>query len=412
MGRVIVFCCLLLNCLGNSLLAEPIKIGLSYPRTGNYKAEGLELHRGALMAVEAINGNGGLLGRPVQLLTRNSASRAQKARNNVERFARQGAQMVFGGATSEEAIAAGMRARELGLLYFATLSYANEVTGREGHRYLFRESSSALMSARVLGEYLGWHMPRQRYHYIVVDDTWGRSIESELRATTGSQDRARHGRSALPSSTAMRQHYLDALNKAAASDADILVLALLGEDLLRSMRLAHNLGLHTRMQIIVPHLSKSIVQQAGPKVMQGVIGTESWTWQVPSQENSPTGQAFVDDYIRQHREYPDSAAASAYAIVQQWADAVRRSASLDSEKLISALENHSYSLLKGPQQWRAFDHQNMQSIYAVRVKTRSQIMQDPLKQDYFEIIHRMDGEAAAPSHDEWQQERGEQLTLQ
>jgi ABC-type branched-subunit amino acid transport system substrate-binding protein len=412
MGRVIVFCCLLLNCLGNSLLAEPIKIGLSYPRTGNYKAEGLELHRGALMAVEAINGNGGLLGRPVQLLTRNSASRAQKARNNVTRFARQGAQMVFGGATSEEAIAAGKRARELGLLYFATLSYANEVTGREGHRYLFRESSSALMSARVLGEYLGWHMPRQRYHYIVVDDTWGRSIESELRATTGSQDRARHGRSALPSSAAMRQHYLDALNKAAASDAQILVLALLGEDLLRSMRLAHNLGLHTRMQIIVPHLSKSIVQQAGPKVMQGVIGTEAWTWQVPAQENSPAGQAFVEDYIRQHREYPDSAAASAYAIVQQWADAVRRSASLDSERLIRALEDHRYTLLKGPQQWRAFDHQNVQSIYAVRVRTRSQIMQDPLKQDYFEIIHRMSGEAATPSHDEWQQERGEQLTLQ
>lgn len=411
MARITLICCLLLGCLGNSLQAEPIKIGLSYPRTGNYKTEGLELHRGALMAVDAINSNGGLLGRPVQLLTRNSASRAQNARNNVERFARQGAQMVFGGATSEEAIAAGKRARQLGLLYFATLSYANEVTGREGHRYLFRESNSALMSARVLGEYLGWHMPRQRYHYIIVDDTWGRSIESELRATTGSQDRARHGRSALPSSSALRRHYLDALHKAAASDAEILVLALLGEDLRHTMRLAHNLGLHTRMQIIVPHLSKSIVQQAGPKVMQGVIGTESWTWQIPAQEKSPAGQAFVDDYIRQHGEYPDSAAASAYSIVQQWADAVRRSASLDSEKLIQALENHRYSLLKGPQQWRAFDHQNVQSIYAIRVKPRSQIMQDPLKQDYFEIIHQMSGEAAAQSHDDWQQERGEDLVL-
>ncbi|MNQ65323.1 Leucine-, isoleucine-, valine-, threonine-, and alanine-binding protein precursor [compost metagenome] len=411
MARITLICCLLLGCLGNSLQAEPIKIGLSYPRTGNYKTEGLELHRGALMAVDAINSSGGLLGRPVQLLTRNSASRAQNARNNVERFARQGAQMVFGGATSEEAIAAGKRARQLGLLYFATLSYANEVTGREGHRYLFRESNSALMSARVLGEYLGWHMPRQRYHYIIVDDTWGRSIESELRATTGSQDRARHGRSALPSSSALRRHYLDALHKAAASDAEILVLALLGEDLRHTMRLAHNLGLHTRMQIIVPHLSKSIVQQAGPKVMQGVIGTESWTWQIPAQEKSPAGQAFVDDYIRQHGEYPDSAAASAYSIVQQWADAVRRSASLDSEKLIQALENHRYSLLKGPQQWRAFDHQNVQSIYAIRVKPRSQIMQDPLKQDYFEIIHQMSGEAAAQSHDDWQQERGEDLVL-
>ena len=412
MGRVILFCCMLFNCLGNGLLAEPIKIGLSYPRTGNYKAEGLELHRGALMAVAAINAQGGLLGRPLQLLTRNSASRADKARGNVERFASQGARMVFGGATSEEAIAAGKRARELGLLYFATLSFAEEVTGRAGHRYLFRESNSALMSARVLGEYLGWNMPRQRYHYIVVDDTWGRSIESELRLTTGSQDRARHGRSALPASGALQRQRAEALHKAAASDAEILVLALLGEDLLHSMRLAHDLGLHKRMQIIVPHLSKSLIQQAGPKVMQGVIGTQAWTWQVPSEEQSPGGQAFVAEYIEQHREYPDSAAASAYAIVQQWAEAVRRSASLDSEKLIGALEDHSYSLLKGPQQWRAFDHQNVQSVYAVRVKARSQIMQDLLKQDYFEIIHRMDGEDAAPSQDEWQQQRGEQLTLQ
>ena len=136
MGRVIVFCCLLLNCLGNSLLAEPIKIGLSYPRTGNYKAEGLELHRGALMAVAAINGSGGLLGRPVQLLTRNSASRAQNAQANVERFAPQGAQMVFGGATSEEAIAAGQRARHLGLLNFCTRSNASAAPNRLGQRSL------------------------------------------------------------------------------------------------------------------------------------------------------------------------------------------------------------------------------------------------------------------------------------
>ncbi len=412
MPRIIVFCCLLLNCFGMHLLAEPIKIGLNYPHSGNYQAEGLELHRGALLAIADLNAGGGLLGRPVQLLTRDSASQAPIARANVDAFAAQRVQMIFGGATSEEAIAAGQRAHELGLLYFATLSYADEVTGSAGHRYLFRESNSARMSARVLGEYLGWNMPRQRYHYILVDDTWGRSIETELRASTGSQDRARHGRSALPAHAAMRNDYITALNKAAASDADILVLALIGEDLQRTLRLAHNLKLHTRMQIIVPHLSKSIVQQIGPKVMAGVIGTEAWTWQVPEQQHSASGQAFVRAYIDHYQEYPASSAASAYSIVMQWADAVRRSGSLASEPLIAALEDHSYSLLKGQQQWRAFDHQNVQNIYAVRVNSRQHIMQDPLKQDYFEIIHQMAGENAAPSLDDWQQERGDQLSLQ
>lgn len=412
MGRVIVLCCLLLNCLGNQLLAEPIKIGLNYPRTGNYKDEGLELRRGALLAVEEINRAGGVLGQPLQLLSENTASRAEQARDNVDLFADQGARMVFGGATSEEAMAAGQRARERGLLYFATLSYANEVTGREGHRYLFRESNSAWMSARVLGEYLSWHQPRQHYHYILIDDAWGRSMESALRQATGSSDRARHGRSVLPSGVVSRAQYRSVLAKAQASQADILVLVLLGENLQRSMRLVHNLGLKEKMLIIVPNLTKSVVQNAGPLVMEGVIGTEAWTWDLPRLDNNPNGQRFVQRYIDAHQEYPGSTSASAYSVVKQWSAAVQRSQSLDSEELIHALEGHSYSLLKDQQQWRAFDHQSVQSIYAVRVRKRDEIMADPFKQNYFEIIHRMAGDQAAPSLDDWQQERGEELKLQ
>ncbi|MGQ7957289.1 ABC transporter substrate-binding protein [Pseudomonas sp. SP16.1] len=410
MGRVLI--ALLLTGLLGQAQGESLKIGLNYPRTGNYKDEGLELRRGALLAVEQVNRGGGLLGQRLELLSENTNSQARQAAANVTHFARQGARMVFGGATSEEAIAAGKRARELGLLYFATLGYANEVTGQAGQRYLFRESSSAWMSARVLGEYLAWHLPRQRYHYILIDDAWGRSIEQALRLATGSSDRARHGRSALPSGPLRREQYRAALDKAAASEADILVLALLGENLQRSMRLVHSMGLKQRVQVIVPNLTKSLVQQVGPLVMEDVIGTETWTWDVPKLENSGEGLRFVERYLAAHQEYPGGTAASAYTVVRQWADAVRRSASTDSEKLIAALEDHRYQLLKDPQQWRAFDHQNLQSIYAVRVRKREQIMRDPFKQHYFEIIHRMSGEQAAPSHDEWIQERGEVLSLQ
>ena len=136
MGRVLL--ALLLAALLGQAQAESLKIGLNYPRTGNYKDEGLELRRGALLAVEAINRQGGLLGQPLELLSENTDSDAAQATRNVDHFASQGARMVFGSATSEEAIAAGQRARELGLLYFATLGYANEVTGQAGQRYLFR----------------------------------------------------------------------------------------------------------------------------------------------------------------------------------------------------------------------------------------------------------------------------------
>ena len=92
-----------------------------------------------------------------------------------------------------------------------------------------------------------------------------------------------------------------------------------------------------------------------------------------------------------------------------------RARSLDSEALIKALEGHSYRLLKDQQQWRAFDHQNVQSVYAVRVKPRAEVMKDALRQDYFEIVHQLDGAQAAPSLAEWQAERqaaGQPSTLQ
>ncbi len=392
--------------------AKPIRLGLNYPSTGNYKSEGLELRRGAMLAVEQINQGGGVLGRPLELVSLNSAARAEKAQANVERFASQGAAMVFGGANSEEALSAGQRARELGLLYFPTLGYANEITGRDGHRHLFRESNSAWMSARVLGEYLSWHMPNRRYHYISLDDAWGRSMEQALREATKSRDRARHGYSKIAERGARRGDYLAALQKAAASEADVLVIVLLGEDLVQTMRLAQTLDLGKRMQIVVPNLTQSIVEQAGPMVMEHVIGTEAWTWRVPKLVESAAGQAFVDRYIAQHQAYPGSTAASAYGIVQQWAAAAQRAGKLDSAAVIAAMENHRYHLLKDEQYWRDFDHQNVQSIFAVRVRSRSEIMQDRFKQDYFTIIHRMDGEEAAPSLDDWQQERGDQLQLQ
>ena len=395
--------------------AEPITLGLNYPRTGPYKEEGLAQMRGALLAIDELNAQGGVLGRPLRLSSRDTASRPEKAVKNVDKLADEGAAMLFGGASSAVAIAAGKRARERGLLYFGTLTYSNDTTGKDGQRYLFRECNSAWMSARVLGQYLAKTLPGKRYFYVTADYTWGTTSESSLRQATGTQDIARHPGLKVPFPGARLGDYHERLSQAAASQAEVLVLVLFGEDLVRAMRVAEDLGLTQRMQIVAPNLTQGIVEQAGPSLMQGVIGTEPWTWRVPELVGSEAGKAFVRDFTERYQVYPSSAAASAYSIVHQWADAAERARSLDSEALIKALEGHSYRLLKDQQQWRAFDHQNVQSVYAVRVKPRAEVMKDALRQDYFEIVHQLDGAQAAPSLAEWQAERqaaGQPSTLQ
>jgi ABC-type branched-subunit amino acid transport system substrate-binding protein len=395
--------------------AEPITLGLNYPRTGPYKEEGLAQMRGALLAIDELNAQGGVLGRPLRLSSRDSASRPEKAVRNVDKLAAEGAAMLFGGSSSAVAIAAGKRAAQHGLLYFGTLTYSNDTTGKDGHRYMFRECNNAWMSARVLGQYLSKHLPDKRYFYVTSDYTWGHTTESSLRQTTGSEDTARHPGLKVPFPGARLADFQDALSQAAASDAEVLALVLFGEDLVRAMRVAKDLGLTERLQIVAPNLTQSMVEQAGPGLMQGVIGTEPWTWRVPALEQAARGEAFVEAFSQRYQMYPSSSAASAYSIVQQWADAAQRARSLDSEALIEALEGHRYQLLKGPQEWRPFDHQNLQTVYAVKVKARAEVLKDPLKQDYFEIVERLDASQAAPSLAEWQAERraaGQPLTLQ
>lgn len=395
--------------------AEPITLGLNYPRTGPYKEEGLAQMRGALLAIDEINAQGGVLGRPLRLSSKDTASRPAKAEKNVDKLASEGAAMLFGGSSSAVAIAAGKRAKAHGLLYFGTLTYSNDTTGKDGHRYMFRECNNAWMSAKVLGQYLSKTLPNKRYFYVTADYTWGHTTEASLRQATGSENAGQHAGVRIPFPGARLADYTDALTQAASSSADILALVLFGEDLVRAMRIAHDLGLTSRMQIVAPNLTQSMVEQAGPGLMQGVIGTEPWTWRVPALEKSARGQAFVEAFKTRYEMYPSSSAASAYSIVQQWADAAKRANSLDSEALIKALEGHRYTLLKDEQQWRAFDHQNLQTVYAVKVKTREEVLKDPLKQDYFEIVDRLDASAALPSLNEWQAERragGQPLTSQ
>lgn len=391
----------------SALAADPILIGLNYPRTGHYKEEGLAQMRGALLAIDEINAQGGLLNRPIKLLTRDTASRPEKAVRNVDKLIEEGATMLFGSVSSAVAIAASERARQLNTLYFATIGYSNDVTTKNGHRYVFRESSNATMTGRALGKYLLEHFPNKKYFYITADYTWGHSSEQALRENTKSTDSNIHKGVLLPFPTAKQSDYNTTLKQAQESGADIIALVLYGHDLVRAMRTAESMGLTKKVQIIAPNLTQSVIEQAGPGLMSGVIGTEHWLWRAPELENSTSGLAFTDNFNKTYKLYPPSAAASAYTVVKQWADAVTRSNSLNSEAVIKALEGHSYSLLKDSAQWSAFDHQNIQTVYVVQANSRKEVMAHPSKQDYLKILERVEANQTAMSLEEWQAERAQ-----
>ena len=386
--------------------AAVVKIGLNYPKTGPYSVQGLAQLRAAELAVDEINQAGGILGRNVELVVRDSQSKADLAKKNVEDLIdNEGVEMIFGGSSSAVAIAGGKAAKSRGKLYFGTLTYSNATTGVQGHKYIFRECYNAWMGAKVLSEYLKEHFSGKRYFYVTADYTWGWTTEASIRKFSRTLDKKRHKRVLTPFPGATRKNFQEALTKAAASRAEVLVLVLFGKDMADAVKLATEMGLKKKMSIVVPNLTLGMAASAGPKVMEGVVGALPWSWKVPFTYNYTKGMAFVEDFGIKYKSYPSTSAASAYTIMYQYKEAVERAGGFDTKAVIAMLEGHKYTLLKDEQVWRAFDHQSIQTVYAVRCKPEAQVLKDKYKQDYFEIIKAMAGEKAARSKDRWARTR-------
>ncbi|MCK7543257.1 ABC transporter substrate-binding protein [Marinobacter bryozoorum] len=405
-----------LSLVSLTAIAETLKLGLNYPQSGRYEDQGLQQRLGAFLAVEEVNQQGGILGQEVELVIRNTRSDPERSvRNTADLIDNHDVQMVFGGVSSAVAIAAGKAAKERDRIYFGTLTYSNATTGSAGHTHMFREPYNAWMSAKALGRYLSKEHGDSNYYFVTADYTWGWTVEESLRQFTGTTDTSAHPGVTTPFPTALTSDFQAALNEAAESNADVLALVLFGDDMVRAINIAYSMGLHERMQIVVPNITLGMARQVGPTIMEGVIGAAPWVWNLPVEQGYEQGEAFVKAFSDQYNMRPSSAAASAYSIVHQYKDAVERAGTTRTDAVIRALEGHRYSLLKDEQEWRAFDHQNVQSVHVVKLRPREQVLADEYSADYFEVVHSLPGAEAARTLEEWQQDRrqtGMPLTLQ
>jgi ABC-type branched-subunit amino acid transport system substrate-binding protein len=384
---------------------ESVKVGLNYPKTGPYATQGLDQYRAATLALEEINAGGGILGRPVELIWRDSQSKVDVTRRNVEELIdKEGVKMLFGGSASSVAIAAGEIAQQRGVPFFGTLTYSTDTTGKDGHRYTFRECYDSWMAAKVLSVYLNARFPKKKYFYVTADYTWGWTTETALRALTGTTG-AEHGRALTPFPTASSQDFRVALEKAQAAAPAVLVLVLFGQDMVTGIRIADELGLNRTAQIVVPNLTLGMAEDAGPRAMQGVVGALPWAWNIPYKLDYAGGRRFVEAFAKRYERYPCTSGASAYTILWEYKAAVERAGSFDGAAVVRALEGHAYTRLKDEQVWRAFDHQSVQRVWAVRCKPAAEVVKDKYQLDYFEILGSLPGEEAAVGPVQWKAQR-------
>src|SRR5690349_14283671 len=134
---------------GTALAQEPIKIGVTQPLTGAFAASGNYVAQGAKIAEDAINAQGGVLGRKIQLVIEDNKSNPTEAVATAEKLiAKDKVPVLIGAWSSTLTLAVMPKLMEYEVPMVVETSSSGKIT-TSGNPYIFRISTTSEMEAKA-----------------------------------------------------------------------------------------------------------------------------------------------------------------------------------------------------------------------------------------------------------------------
>jgi branched-chain amino acid transport system substrate-binding protein len=156
--------------------ADNIKIGFPMPLSGPAAVYGVPVTKGAEMAIADINAKGGVLGRKLELLSRDSKANADEAvRLARELIIKDNADFLSGTLTSAEAPAVSTIAKENKIVFVAPVAKTTRLTAPENlHPYIFRLASNTTIEGRTAAAFMAKWTDVKKVATIAPDYAYGR----------------------------------------------------------------------------------------------------------------------------------------------------------------------------------------------------------------------------------------------
>ncbi|RJX32507.1 MAG: ABC transporter substrate-binding protein [Desulfarculus sp.] len=356
----------------------PLKLGCPLPLTGPYGTEALDQQAGAALAVAEVNKNGGVLGRKVELVVRDTKLKADEAaRRAKELIESVKVELMTGCLSAANQLAVNEQCKLVGMPYMS-ISQSNEITERrDASVYTYHEALDPHTTTQAVGKWAAQKFGK-RWYFLTSDYAFGWQLTDGFRRVGkmfGVQD---VGETKHPLGTADFSSYFPRIM---AAKPDVLIIDNFGKDQLNTIKQATSFGLKKKIQLLCPVLLASARLGAGTAAYEGVVGGTSFYWE----QNHPTAKKFVAAFQKANGRPPIDYAGYAYSGVLELLNGVNRAGKLDALALATAIENRNYDNYKGKQWWRPCDHQSQQDVFILRSKTPKK------KYDVFEIIDTVSG---------------------
>ena len=162
--------------------ADTIKIGLVAALSGQSAKSGQAITRGLTIAVEEINDKGGVLGRPLELISRDDESNPGKgllaARELVQR---EGVAALIGGLDTPVSFAIVPFANQAKIPFVGPWAAGTGITSNGAkENYIFRVSAVDEYVDEAITEYLVTQYASRKPGMILINNPWGESNEQGL----------------------------------------------------------------------------------------------------------------------------------------------------------------------------------------------------------------------------------------
>lgn len=336
--------------------ADTIKIGGMLPLSGRAADLGITCRQGAELAVKEINAKGGVLGKKLELLMADSKANVQELSSLSNRYIQKDAvNFLFGVVSSAGVLTVGEIAKREKVIFMATVASTDTFTKEKWNRYSFRAGTCNSQEANSLALYAAKKHPKLKTFYNLGPDyEYGRTMWELFKAkTTEANPKAEFLGEQWPK--LFVPDYTTYINAILAAKPDAVFCSLWGGDLVAFIKQAKPYGIFDKMKWIIATGGDITVAKAlGKEMPTGLIVDQRYYFHWPETERN---KAFVKAYMADYNDYPSAWAAEGYDGITFLAEAVKKAGSLDTEKVIAALEGLTIDAPRGKATLRKEDHQ-------------------------------------------------------
>ena len=345
--------------------AQPIKLG----ELNSYKTFPAFLEpykKGMELAVEQVNNAGGVLGRSLELVTRDDNGNAGDAvRVAEELLAREKADVLMGTFSSAVGLAVADFARQRKAFFLAAEPLTDKIVWESGNKYTFRLRPSTYMQTAMLVPDAA-RLGKKRWAIVYPNYEYGTAATAAFKQLMIARQSPgiEFIEIAVPlgkiDAGPVVQALLDAKPEAIFS-------SLFAGDLAKFVREGELRGLFKDRPVF--NLLGGEPEYLDPLKGEAPVGwyVTGYPWYAIS---TPEHKRFLDAYQAKFKDYPRQGSVVGYSAVMSVVAAIGKAKSTDADKLVAAMKGLAVDTPFGRITYRALDHQSTMGAYVGRIAVK------------------------------------------